>query len=201
MKFDVIYADPSWEFKTYSKKGKGKSPEQHYPCMDINEIYNLPVSDISSDNSACFLWVTFPLLKEGIKTLESWGFTYKTVAFVWVKRNKVSQDTNFWGLGHWSRSNVEMVLLGTKGNPKRVSKSVHQVVETFDNFETENITSPIGQHSVKPSEVKKRIEMLMGDEVSKAILFTRTQAIGWTCLGNEIDGKDLRETIPNLASK
>ena len=56
--------------------------------MKINDIYNLPVQNITADNCVLFLWVTFPLLKEGIETLERWGFTYKTCAFTWVKQIK-----------------------------------------------------------------------------------------------------------------
>jgi N6-adenosine-specific RNA methylase IME4 len=200
MKFDVIYADPSWEFKTYSQKGKGRSPENHYKCMTIEDIYNLPVGDIASENSVLFLWVTWPLLREGIRTMSEWGFDYKTVGFVWIKRNKVAQDTNFWGMGYWSRANSEVCILGTKGNPKRVNKGVHQVVETFDNFETEVITAPVAQHSAKPIEVRERIGLLMGPGVSKIILYSRSEREGWMCLGNEIDGIDLRDSLPKLAN-
>ena len=86
-KYNVVYADPPWQFKTYSEKGKEKkSAENHYPTMKINDIYNLPVQNITADDCVLFLWVTFPLLKEGIETLERWGFTYKTCAFNWVKK-------------------------------------------------------------------------------------------------------------------
>ena len=42
-KYNVIYADPPWTFKTYSEKGKDRSPEKHYDCMSIDDIYKLPV--------------------------------------------------------------------------------------------------------------------------------------------------------------
>ena len=38
-KYNIIYADPPWTFKTYSDKGKGRSAENHYPCMNIDDIY------------------------------------------------------------------------------------------------------------------------------------------------------------------
>ena len=53
-KHGVIYADPPWTFKTYSNKGKDKSPERHYPCMSLADINNLPVSSIAKDD-ACGL--------------------------------------------------------------------------------------------------------------------------------------------------
>ncbi|OPZ91194.1 MAG: hypothetical protein BWY74_02040 [Firmicutes bacterium ADurb.Bin419] len=101
-KYKIIYADPPWTFKTYSDKGKGRSAENHYACMKIDDIYNLQVQSIADDDCILFLWVTFPLLQEGLETIKQWGFTYKTCAFNWVKKNKHS-DSWFWGLGYWTR--------------------------------------------------------------------------------------------------
>ena len=104
-KYNIIYADPPWNFKTYSEKGKQKkSAECHYRCMNIDNIYDLPINQIAADNCILFLWVTFPLLKEGLETIEKWGFTYKTIGFNWIKQNKKS-DSLFWGLGYWTRAN------------------------------------------------------------------------------------------------
>jgi hypothetical protein len=65
-KYRVIYADPPWTFKTYSPKGKEKkSPELHYECMRLEDIYNLPVRSIAEDDCVLFLWVTAPMLKQG----------------------------------------------------------------------------------------------------------------------------------------
>jgi len=199
-KYQIIYADPPWNFKTYSEKGKEKkSADCHYKCMKINDIYNLPVSKIADDNCILFLWVTFPLLKEGLKTIEKWGFTYKTCGFNWVKRNKKA-DTYFWGLGYWTRSNSELCLIGTKGKPKRVSKSVHQICETIEDyideyeFPTQICNERIMQHSKKPDEVRNRIVELCGD-LPRVELFARQRYDGWDCIGNEIDGRDIRDVI------
>ena len=42
-KYKVIYADPPWAYKVWSKKGAGRSAESHYPTMDIASIKALPV--------------------------------------------------------------------------------------------------------------------------------------------------------------
>lgn len=102
------------------------------------------------------------------------GLYYKTVAFVWVKQNKKS-DSLFWGMGYWTRSNVELCILATKGSPKRVDAGVHQVV-----------VSHIEEHSRKPGEVHERIRRLMGD-VPKIELFARRKAEGFDVWGNEVD--------------
>ena len=176
-KYNIIYADPPWTFKTYSDKGKGKSAENHYPCMNIDDIYNLPVQNISDENCVLLMWVTYPLLKEGIKTIEEWGFTYKTCGFSWIKKNKnadiFSDGGLFWGMGYWTRSNNEICLLATKGKPKRLGKDIHQVV-----------VSKIENHSKKPDIIKDRIVELCGD-VPRIELFARQKTKGWDVWGNE----------------
>jgi len=172
VKYNIIYADPPWTFKTYSDKGKGKSPEQHYACMTKEDIQNLPIPDIAADDCVLFLWVTFPCLEEGLELIRKWGFTYKTCAFNWVKRNKRS-DSWFWGCGYWTRSNSELCLLATKGHPKRISASVHQVCD-----------ARVREHSRKPDEIRDRIVELCGD-LPRIELFARQQTEGWDVWGNE----------------
>ena len=50
-KYNVIYADPPWSFKTFSDKGKDRSPENHYNVMTLQDIKELPVNQIANDNS------------------------------------------------------------------------------------------------------------------------------------------------------
>lgn len=173
-KYEVIYADPPWSFKTYSEKGKGRSAERHYPTMKKEDIQSLPVKRIAADNSVLLLWVTSPCLTEGIELISAWGFTYKTVAFTWIKQNKKS-DGIFTGMGYYTRSNAEYCLLATRGKVlERKSHSVSSVV-----------ISHIERHSQKPAEVRKRIVELFGD-IPKIELFARQQASGWDCWGNEV---------------
>jgi len=186
-KYQIILADPPWTFKTYSLKGKEKkSPECHYTCMKIKDILNLPINKIADKDCVLFLWVTFPLLLKGLEVIQKWGFTYKTCAFNWVKRNKKT-DTWFWGLGYWTRSNSELCLLGTKGHPKRISKSVHQIID-----------SRIRAHSEKPDEVRNRIVQLMGD-LPRIELFARKKTSGWDIIEGKDDadgtGKDIVKWI------
>ena len=129
-KYQIIYADPPWNYKVYSKKGLGRSAESHYPTMSIEDICALPVGNLADKDCALFLWVTIPCLLEGLSVLKAWGFTYKTVGFVWVKQNRKA-DSLFWGMGYWTRSNVELCILATKGHPKRINAAVHQVIDVY----------------------------------------------------------------------
>ena len=173
-KYKIIYADPPWNYKVYSKKGLGRSAESHYPTMSIEDICALPVGNLADKDCALFLWVTIPCLLEGLSVLKAWGFTYKTVGFVWVKQNRKA-DSLFWGMGYWTRSNVELCILATKGHPKRINAAVHQV-----------IVSHIEEHSKKPQEARERIVSLMGD-LPRIELFARQSTPGWDVWGNEVD--------------
>lgn len=172
-KYQIIYADPPWKFKTYSDKGLGRSPDMHYSTMTLEDIKALPVSAIASDNCALFMWTTIPFLRQSFEVMEAWGFRYKTVAFVWIKQNRKS-DSLFWGNGYWTRSNSEICMLATRGHPKRVSASVHQV-----------IISHVEEHSRKPQEARDRIVKLMGD-VQRIELFARQKTQGWDVWGDEV---------------
>lgn len=196
-KYNIIYCDPPWTFQTYSEKGKEKkSPELHYDCMSIDDIYSLPISNIAADNCVLFLWVTSPMLQQGLETMKKWGFTYKTIGFNWFKKNKIA-DSWFWGLGYWTRQNTELCLLGTKGKPSRVSRAISQVIDfdnSFDMFDTEEIETKIEGHSKKPDMVRNRIVELCGD-LPRIELFARQTYEGWDVMGYEIDGKDIRDLI------
>lgn len=141
--------------------------------MKIEDICNLPISQLADDNCILFLWTTYPMLKEALKVIEAWGFAYKTIAFQWIKQNR-SGKGYFFGLGRWTRGNTEACLLAVKGKPKRVSASVGQL-----------IFSPLRRHSQKPDEARDKIVDLMGD-LPKIELFARQQFDGWDCWGNEV---------------
>ena len=188
MKFECIYTDCPWKYRVYSQKGRGRTAENHYASMSKEELYNLDVPGIAADNCVLFLWVTFPCLLEGFQAIKRWQFEYKTVGFVWIKRNRKSPSW-FWGLGFWTRANAEICLIATRGSPKRASKAVHSIVDT-----------PIEAHSKKPDIVRERIVQLMGD-VPRIELFARQKYDGWVCLGDEIDGKDIRDAIEEIKNQ
>ena len=175
-KDNIIYADPPWQYKVWSKKGNGRSAESHYKTLSIKEIVNMKdfIKDISADDCVLFIWITYPCLKGAIQVIEEWGFTYKTCGFAWVKRNKKANSW-FWGMGYWTRANSELCLIATKGKIKRISRKVHQIIDT-----------PIEEHSKKPAVVRDRIVELMGN-LPKIELFAREKTDGWDVWGNEVN--------------
>lgn len=170
-KYQLIYADPPWQ---YNDRGAPGGAEHHYHTMDIEDIKNLPIDKISEDNSILFIWVTFPLLQEGLDTIKAWGFTYKTIGFNWVKWNKKSRSW-FYGLGNYTRSNSEICLIGVKGKGlKRINRGICSVIDW-----------PVMEHSKKPDIVRKQIVELFGN-VTRIELFARKQTNGWDAFGDEL---------------
>ena len=169
--YEIVLGDPPWR---YANKGGQGVAENHYPTMSIDEICALPVADIAAENAVLFLWSTFPMLSEALRVITAWGFTYKTVAFVWLKQNRRAKSW-FYGMGFWTRGNAEVCLLATRGRPQRQSRSVHQL-----------IVSPIEAHSKKPDAAREKIVALMGD-LPRVELFARQTAPGWDCWGNEVN--------------
>ena len=171
--YSIIYADPPWNFKAWGAN-ENRSPKNHYVCMNIDDIYNLPVQSLAADNCVLFMWAVNPLLPEAFETIRRWGFTYKTVAFTWVKTTP--KNKYHFGLGYWTRANPEICLLATKGKISRVSAGVpnlqvHQVRE----------------HSRKPDEIRSEIVKLLGD-LPRIELFARQRVAGWDVFGNEVEG-------------
>jgi N6-adenosine-specific RNA methylase IME4 len=189
MKYQIIYADPPWEYDDKSLNRGGA--ERHYKTMSLNDICNLPIKNITNNDSTLFMWATWPKLEESFKVIESWGFNYKTAAFVWVKANKrydpeqiqlfekeIIDDKgidDYLGMGRWTRSNTEFVLLSTKGKPKRINCDVRQL-----------IYYPVMEHSKKPPVTRKRIIKLVGD-LPRIELFARESTPGWDVWGNEVE--------------
>lgn len=171
-KYAVIYADPPWAWgKTpLIDRGSARAVEKEYPTMQPAEIMALPVVTIAQPRCILFLWATSPKLPLAIQVMTAWGFEYKSVAFVWIKKNKKA-NSNFTGMGFYTRQNAEFVLLGTRGlSLTRKHRGIHQIVE-----------SPVGRHSTKPEEIRDRIDRLFdGDRIE---LFARRGAPCWDAWG------------------
>lgn len=138
------------------------------------DICAMPVIDLAARDCILFLWATHPKLPDALDVMASWGFTFKTVAFTWVKLNPSGIGHHF-GLGYWTRQNPELVLLGTRGKPKRINKCVPNLFR-----------HPVSDHSRKPTEIRDLIVKLVGD-LPRIELFARRPAPGWDSWGNEVD--------------
>jgi N6-adenosine-specific RNA methylase IME4 len=167
-RYGVIYADPPWTFATYSEKGKGRSAEAHYDCMDLAAIKALPVNAWASKDAALYLWCTTPHLANALAVVAAWGFTYKS-CLVWIKERI--------GTGYWNRNRHEHLLIGARGSgvcPRyRNVALVDSVIE--------------GQqrgHSHKPDRAAEIIEKYHPD-MRKLEMFAREHRPGWDSWGDQ----------------
>lgn len=184
--YEIVYADPPWTYKDKAKSGQ-RGVEFKYSTMSMSEIMALNVREHVADNAILFLWVTAPLMFQQVRVMQAWGFRYKTLGFDWVKR---AQNGGYkWGMGNWTRSNAELCLIGIRGKPKRVSASVHQIVDAIP-----------GQHSEKPPEVREHIVRLMGD-LPRVEMFAREKAPGWDVFGDEVDSDVIFEVTTGAQLK
>ena len=172
-KYQIIYADPPWGFNFRNRKGLSQQAKDClYDTMTPQDIIDLPVKKITDTNCVLFLWIMDSQMQLALDVIKSWGFVYKTVAFTWVKLAKTKYH---FGGGNWTRSNPEQCLLATKGNIKRLSASVRQL-----------IVEPRREHSRKPDRIRDDIIELMGD-LPRIELFAREKTDGWDVWGNEVE--------------
>lgn len=178
-KYNIIYADPAWSYNDKRAGGGFKNPngaggaDKHYKTLSLEEICSIDVKSICLENSMLFLWCTSSLLDYGFKVIQSWGFNYKTVGFVWVKLTK-DLSKPYSGMGYYTNQNAEFCLIGLKGKYWREAKNVKQIIQ-----------EPRREHSRKPDIARTRIIELCGD-LPRIELFARQKVNGWDCWGNEV---------------
>lgn len=163
-KFNVILADPPWEYEF--TKTKSRAIENHYPTMNLETIKSLNIP--SADNSILFLWATAPKLEEALEVMRAWNFKYRTCA-VW--------DKEVIGMGYWFRSQHEHLLVGVKGkfHPPAEDKRISSV---FREKRT--------KHSKKPEFIYNLIESMFPGGKCLELFARQKHSEVWEVWGNEV---------------
>lgn len=187
--FGAILADPPWRFNVWSgtevvqareSKSTDKPASVHYRTMTVDELAALSIEQVAADDCVLFLWSCWPTLADAWDLIRTWGFSYKTCAFDWMKGHAgqiemFRDDADaLMGMGYWTRANSEPCLLATRGKPKRLNADVRQ-----------GIIAPRREHSRKPDCVHERIERLVAGPYLE--LFARQRRPNWTSWGLECD--------------
>lgn len=176
-KYPTIYADPPWRFQNRT----GKMAPEHkrlnrYSTMSLEEIQQLPVSQVAAEKSHLYLWVPNALLPEGLAVMEAWGFEYKS-NLIWEKVRKDGQPDGR-GVGFYFRNVTEMLLFGIKGNKNRTLDPARSQVNLIRTMKRE--------HSRKPDEMVELIERCSPGPYLE--LFARGNREGWDMWGNQANG-------------
>lgn len=176
VRFGTVLADPPWQFQNRT----GKMAPEHkrlsrYPTMTLDEICALPVARIANARSHLYLWVPNALLPEGLKVMESWGFTYKS-NLIWYKTRK-DGGPDRRGVGFYFRNVTEILLFGVRGKDVRTldpGRSQENVIATQKR-----------EHSRKPDEQYPLIEACSWGP--RLEMFARGPRKGWTVWGNQAE--------------
>ncbi len=173
--FSTILADPPWRFMNRT----GKVAPEHrrlsrYDTMTTAAIRALPVAEVATENAHLYLWVPNALIADGLRVMESWGFTYKS-NIVWAKRRK-DGGPDGRGVGFYFRNVTELILFGVRGSMRTLAPGRRQVnmIETRKR-----------EHSRKPDEQYDIIEACSPGPYLE--LFARYAWHGWTSWGLEAD--------------
>lgn len=180
-KYDIIYADPPWSYYNdmsvdvdcTTVRGMRRPP---YPVLSSKDIMAIPVQRIAKADSILFIWTTDYHLRKCMDVIEAWGFTYKTIGFVWAKKNKQGNQCSMMG-AYTKKSGCEICLIATRG------KGAHKLVQNHkvNSF----IEYPRQEYSKKPDVVRDSIIALVGSHRRCIELFARQQYDGWDCWGND----------------
>lgn len=187
-KYDVIYADPPWDYggKMQYDKSSIKSinvgfeknvfisaANFKYQTLKLKELKELDVNSIATDDCILFMWTTGPQMANSIELGKAWGFEYKTIAFVW--------DKQVHNPGRYTLSQTEFVLAFKKGRfpSPRGARNVRQLISIHR-----------GEHSEKPEKVIDGITKMFPEQ-KKIELFARNNYIGWDNWGLEIPDKKI----------
>lgn len=174
--YSTVLADPPWRFQNRT----GKVAPEHrrlarYDTLDWKDIASLPVGELMAGRSHCYLWVPNALVAEGLRVLEGWGFTYKTM-LVW---HKVRRDggSDGRGVGFYFRNVTEPVLFGSRGGLRTLPAGRRQV---------NLLATRKREHSRKPEELYRLIEACSPGPYLE--LFARHSREGWHAWGDQAPG-------------
>lgn len=169
LSYDLIVADPPWTFDLYSEAGAEKSASAHYDCMETHEIAALPVGQLAGGNCLLLCWATAPRLPDALQAVRAWGFDYQSF-IVWQKvfaSGKVAM-----GPGYRVRTMAELIIVATVGKPTHAP-----FPGLFRGIRRE--------HSRKPDEFYRLVEMQAPTLFRRADLFSRQERHGWRVWGDE----------------
>lgn len=202
-KANIISCDPPWEFNdklTMSDVARGAAA--NYPELNIEEIKNLKIKEISADDAILALWVPGSLLQQGLDVMKEWGFEYKQ-NYIWVKTKKNIEgldinDSLAFGMGRLFRQTHEIALIGIRGKIYNYLKNKSQRSLSF---------YQATKHSKKPELLQDSLDLMFPDtdeyKLNRLELFARRKRNNWKCLGNESPesfGEDIRDSINKLIS-
>lgn len=162
--YGIIYADPPW---SYGRPANPSMGQQQYCTMSLDQLKRMDVEGISEENALLFMWSSGALLEDSLELMSAWGYKYRTIAFIWNKKNPA--------FGKYTMPMCEIVLVGKRGLiPKpRGAQNIRQ-----------HFSIKKGAHSIKPEIFRDSISKMFPTQ-NKLEMFARCSPDGWDVFGNE----------------
>lgn len=182
-KYQLVYADCPWSYKDSGCRGGSHGK---YGSLSKQELMKIPVEYIVADTAVCLFWVTSPCLPQAFDVLESWGFEYKTVFLCW--RKTTLDGRPMMGLGHYTRSCYEFLLLGTRCKTRHKGLNLGITEKTI----SQAFESPPDRtrHSKKPDSIRKLLENFFPNLQNRIELFARDLFPTWDAFGLQLNWLD-----------
>jgi N6-adenosine-specific RNA methylase IME4 len=180
VRFSVIVADPPWQYDVSGVQG---DPNVHYPTVRLGEMLNYPVAQWAADDAVLAMWGTWPKLNEAPPLMAAWGFRYVT-GFPWIKTAPGTGSIRR-GVGFWTQSASEFVLIGRRGEPKKAGQAAPVLGLLLG--EDRQFFAPVREHSRKPYGVQDWLEEMFDGPYLE--LFARRERPGWTTWGLDVGFK------------
>jgi len=204
-RFGTVIVDPPWPYRKVDGPNAGGYSIEHYKPLELNDLAGLPVGAMAD---YLFLWTTVAFVREAYDLVACWGFEAVSL-LPWVKCTEIEPGREapfkddqvddrrpdlgpavgdvktIYGVGYWFRGAAEYVLVAKRPGVRSIR--THAV----------GLLSANAHHSRKPDTLHELVEDSF--PAPYAELFARRERYAWTALGNEIDGRDIREAIQEYA--
>jgi len=169
--YDLIVADPPWDFENYSDAGTAKGADPHYQVMSLDAIKALRVGELAARDCLLLMWTCGWTIATGQaqQVAAAWGFRPLT-EIVW--RKTTTSGKVRMGTGYRVRTCHEPILLCVTGNPTH-----EPFLSCFDGIAR--------QHSRKPEEFYRMVDACCPNLQGRADLFSRKSRPGYDGWGHQ----------------
>jgi N6-adenosine-specific RNA methylase IME4 len=167
--YRTLLADPPWEypdgFVSFTSRGNKRwiptDRDLPYSALSLFDIVTLPVYALADKDARLFLWTTNRYLPPAFAVLAAWGFRYQQT-LTWHKTDSLPGSV---------APNSEFLLVGTRGNPPRLTRARSSVISHAHSR----------THSEKPPQFADLVEQVSPPPYLE--LFARAARLGWDAWG------------------
>jgi len=165
-KYRTLTIDPPWPIEKILRDVRPNQFDIEYPTMTMDEITDLPVPDLASEDGChIYLWTTHKHLPDAFDLLDAWGARYQCL-LTWVKNVGMTPFSWMYSTEHCLFARIGDLQLLKMG-------------ERLD------FQAKVREHSRKPDEFYDLVRRVSPEP--RLDMFGREGRDGFTVWGNEAD--------------